>query len=258
MVAIPPLSLSEILSVDFMAHLLFLHGLNPTWINSFINVEWYIADLALFYFTAPIIFKFVKGVKSSIVFLFISVVIAIVFTLITNRVFETMITENALYEMYFHTVCFINQLPVMSIGIVLYFLFEYSKKHVVQWGKLLVSATICIFVVTVIFVILGLNKRVLSSSLIAGLVSGLLFMACYIATNKGFVKFEKFRVLSELGKESFGIYCLHMVLLFWSIHYVSLLNLSANIVFWIGGFVTLVIFSYLIGKLFSVIYAKII
>lgn len=67
-VLIPTFRIFDISIGNYASHALFVNGLNPLWYNSIIGVEWYIADLALFYILTPILRKIITGMKSGIIF----------------------------------------------------------------------------------------------------------------------------------------------------------------------------------------------
>ena len=68
---------------DIGSHVFFLNGLNPYCINTF-HVEWYIADLALFYFLIPVLAIFVNSRKSAFVALVVSIVLSVLVTVLSK------------------------------------------------------------------------------------------------------------------------------------------------------------------------------
>lgn len=62
------------------------------------------------------------------------------------------------------------------------------------------------------FVVLHLNKRYMTSSLIAGLLFGLLFLLCSGIDNKFFAG-RVFKPFIFVGKHSYGIYCFHQIVI---------------------------------------------
>lgn len=113
---IPQLKLINWDPINVLTHILFINGLFPTYINSLMGVEWYIADLALFYLTTPLIWKYARTLKSVVCLLVGAVLINVTFTVITNEVFSTEIASSRWYEMYFHTFCIVNQMPIWLMG----------------------------------------------------------------------------------------------------------------------------------------------
>lgn len=46
---------------DLATHFTFTNGLFPEYTNSIMKVEWYIADLSLFYLIAPVLYRFITS-----------------------------------------------------------------------------------------------------------------------------------------------------------------------------------------------------
>lgn len=66
---------------DIVTHLTFINGFFPTYTNSIMKVEWYIADLAIFYMIVPILYRYIKNLKSAAIAFALSTIINIVFTI---------------------------------------------------------------------------------------------------------------------------------------------------------------------------------
>lgn len=219
---------------DLLAHIFFLNGLYPVWTNSIMGVEWYIADLALFYLLVPLLWKVIKDLRSALIILGGSVVISVFFTVITNRLVDMSVPA---YEMYFHTFCIINQLPVLLMGIVAFYLVEQMK----QGGtlKVLVGTGLAVAVVCLAFILLHLNKRVMTSSMIAGLAFTFLFLISsqLKLTRGGYL-------LQATGRHSFGMYCFHQTVINC---FLVLVSSITSVPIWIGSYAAVALLSYLIG-----------
>nr|WP_231503522.1 acyltransferase [Paenibacillus sp. 1-18] len=61
---------------NIVAHVLFLNGLNPYWINSIIGVEWSIAVECMFYLFVPLLFKLIRSVRHAAWFVMIVLVLS--------------------------------------------------------------------------------------------------------------------------------------------------------------------------------------
>lgn len=62
-VMIPIFKVFNISIGNYISHIAFLNGLNPQWCNGIMGVEWYIADLALFYLMIPCLRKLITNYK---------------------------------------------------------------------------------------------------------------------------------------------------------------------------------------------------
>lgn len=118
---IPTFHAFDISIGNYISHALFVNGLNPLWYNSIIGVEWYIADLALFYILTPDLRKFITGLKSGIVFFFLSIILSSVSLVLANNILAEQIAVDDLFEAYFHIGLILRQLPIMTIGVIFYY-----------------------------------------------------------------------------------------------------------------------------------------
>lgn len=166
-VLLPTVRLIDISAGNYISHILFLNGFVPECSNSILSVEWYIADLAIFYMLCPILKKAVKNLRSSVIAFLLSVCLSSLSLIAFNHFFYELIETDSAYEMYFHTFCFVHQLPVILLGIMLYyFIKQADKKRIIN---MLIVSGIAVAVITAIFETLNLNKRFMTTSLIAGL-----------------------------------------------------------------------------------------
>ena len=221
---------------DFLSHILFLNGLNPVWTNSIMGVEWYIADLALFYLLVPVLWKVIKDLRSAVIVLEGSIILSIAFTVITNQIVDMSVPA---YEMYFHTFCIINQLPVLLMGIVAFYLVEKMKQESHTW-RILAGTGAVVAVFGAAFILLHLNKRVMTSSMIAGFAFTFLFLAC------SQLKLTRGYLLQTIGRHSFGIYCFHQTVINCVLLFVTD---KINLLQWIVCYIGIAVLSFVIGWL---------
>lgn len=158
---------------DLISHILFFNGLNPAWINSIMGTEWYIADLVLFYLMGPVLWRIVKDLRSAVAALAGSIVLSIAFTIIINNIVDMSVPAD---EMYFRTFCIINQLPILLMGIVVFYLVAKMKNGEFSARKVQVRAGIVVAVIVSTFILLDLNKRIMTGSMIAGFAFSFLFL----------------------------------------------------------------------------------
>lgn len=232
---------------NVLAHLFFLNGLFPTYINSIMGVEWYIADLALFYIMVPFLYKYIRSAKSSIIALAATFIVNICFTIITNYCLSSEIQDEIVLEMFFHTFCIINQLPILMMGIVLYYIIEIIDQKRMLRKKILIAYGFFVLIFLLIFMLFRLNKVWITSSFIAGLFLSWLFIFSHSID-----KFNYDGFISKLGKHSYGIYCVHILII--SI-VIDLLHTHQynNIFIWLFVVLCVIIVSYVIGRILEII-----
>ena len=177
-VLIPTFRLFDISIGNYVSHALFVNGLNPLWYNSIIGVEWYIADLALFYIMTPILWKMITGLKPGIIFLCLSIALSSASLVISNSIFSEQIAVNGQFETYFHTGLIIHQLPIMTIGVILYYVVKKIKVGQLNCWKVLAESGVVTVLFSGVFLVLHMDKKYMTNSLIAGLIFGCLFLFC--------------------------------------------------------------------------------
>lgn len=211
-VLIPSFRLFDISIGNYVSHALFVNGLNPLWISGIFGVEWYIADLALFYIMTPILRKIITGLKSGIIFLCVSVVLSSVLLVFANNIFAEQIAADGKFEMYFHTYLILHQIPIVTIGVVLYYLLKKIRAGQLSYRKVLIESGTVTVLILGAFLVLHMNKRYMTSSLVAGLMFGCLFLLCSFINEK-FWKKKAFAPIRYIGKHSYGIYCFHQIII---------------------------------------------
>lgn len=196
----------------YITNYLFLHGFYPWHINAFGN-NWYVGTLAIFIFIAPVCFKIINNIwKAGLAFAFSLIV--------QTMIGQTIATwdlgaDTFVWIGYWEGFSIFKQLPVLFIGIVVYFILFQYKAHLViknffvdKFGKCGAKA---IFYLCFILSGVLIMKEVMSYaniyvfSVTFALIIILLF--CFptrIVSNK---------IYSFIGKYSYGIYLFHPLIL---------------------------------------------
>jgi len=229
---------------DLLTHVLFINGFVPQWTDNIMHVEWYISDLVILYLLCPFLRRYAYSLKTSSILLFFSIIISSLSLIVSNNVFATQIDDIPSWEMYFHTFFFLIQLPVWMLGVVTYYVVK--EKNGVSWKVLLILFVIVI-IINVLFEAFGLNKRFLSSSLIAGLDFTWLFLFCHRL--KRLFHYGVFKPFKWFGIHSYGIYCFHFAVIRTLAFYGLIQTTTTK--GWIVGFFISVLASVLIGYTFE-------
>jgi peptidoglycan/LPS O-acetylase OafA/YrhL len=235
---------------DIVSHFLFLNACSPFFANSVIGIEWYISDLAIFILLTPLIRKYVKTLKRAICFVVLAEIISILFTMITNYIFFSEINNIPRVETWLHTFCIINQIPVLALGILAYYVVVLMKENPQSYRIVFVYACI-VCVITLMFMLFHLNKRIITSSFIAGLNFTMIFLIVELCKafypkirNKCFGMKVIKRLLMLFGKRCYGIYCLHVIVIKKICNYFECTN---TMTIWIAVFILVLFLSLVLG-----------
>ena len=232
-------SIENITVTNIITHILFLNGFNPYYINSILGVEWYLADLAIFYLIAPFLYKIINTLERGILFLILCSFISYYLSSIAMR--HCLIPDNYVWEGYVGTFWFPIQFPVMLIGILLFLI---ERKWILMWGEIKEKRVLsyCILILSIYLIIgqmYGANKIfhmtgvTLWGICFAGVIFSQFFHKCVFIDNK----FWK-----ALGKNSYPIYLVHYLYVYifdkyiqkgqayslgeWALKYLFLLTIS--------------------------------
>lgn len=130
--------------LNVLCHMLFIHGLVPHYIDSIIGVEWYLADLAIFYLLAPFLYKYINSVEKA----FMGLILTMYGYSIAERLIHLNIPvqDSYIYENYFASFWFVRQIPILFCGIILYFLLrsdvldKIKNKKVMSYALLILCS----------------------------------------------------------------------------------------------------------------------
>lgn len=126
-------SLEKVSWLNILSHVLCLHGFYPYYINSIQGVEWYLADLCIFYLLTPFLYKWITSWKRSILFLVAGNAISVLLSYILCGFCP--IKDGYIWKTYVTNFAFFSQLPVWLLGIVLFFVYEEKEKIKTMIGK---------------------------------------------------------------------------------------------------------------------------
>lgn len=189
---------------NIVGHILFLHGFSPYYINSILGVEWYLADYAILILLTPILYKVINNFSRSMAFFVVSS-IGSYFSIILMRNW-TIIPDTYLWDIYIGSFGFLIQLPVIALGIMLYFIINNvsvevncKQKKLLSYA-LLIGAMYCIVIMLAGVSFKGLTIQTVYGGILFFFVLSQAIYACPLIDNCFW---------RTLGKNSYTIYLFH-------------------------------------------------
>lgn len=255
---------------NVLCHLLFIHGFFPHYIDSIIGVEWYLGILVIFYAIAPLLYKYIdtlkKAVTAWIVSLFISPLIQ---SFLRNFIPET--NDAYIYSACIENFSIVAQLPVILIGIILFFVIKEkkTKEQITFEDKVFSYAILVLAVILIVEMAYGKISIPLFSSFT---IYGLFFCLIVYGQNVYPSKLICNSFFCLLGRLSYPIYLFHFFFLWvynkyiaiegsnvcitWGIKYVSVLTVSVFISIFLTKFVDKPLCDWLIKKVETLILSE--
>lgn len=241
---------------NFLSHIFFLHGFFPHYINSIINVEWYIGNLAIFYFIAPLLYKIIDSLEKSVLFTLICIVLCYY---INQFAFSSIpSTEDSyIYSNYIGTFWFFAQLPALALGINIFYILKFHIHEI--HAKKLLSYTLLIFGIIMMWGQANNANHLylISFDMVFGfwwaliIISQSIFHTCLIDNP----------LFRTLGKHSYPIYLFHYFMLYAYERFIPI-NIGSEITAWLIKYLTVtattMVFSLILEKYIDIPLKKII
>lgn len=194
---------------NVLSHVFFVHGLFPHYTDSIIGVEWYLGVLAIFYFLVPILYKYINSLEKSIGLFVISIPICYTVKEIAYRYLPA-VEDTYIYTTYIDTFGIMAQLPVILLGIILYFIMlEFDLQNIKE--KKIISYGLLIFA---LIMILGQAYQKNKLYMINGdTLFGLWFLCIALSQAIWRTPFIDNRIFRTIGKYSYPLYLIHFFLI---------------------------------------------
>jgi len=192
-----------ITNLNILSNITFLHGFNPYWITSLVPGGWSIGVEMAFYLLLPFLFSKIKHINQAFNFLTISLLLQLAFHLALKRI--PLIRDHQLWEDYLF-LYFPSQLPIFSLGIIMYFVVLKNESLAGITGKslLLFSGVLLLDLATGAQLIFPKH-----------IFFGIGFLLFGVALSRYHSSIFVNPVINYIGKISFSMYIVHFAVLHW-------------------------------------------
>jgi peptidoglycan/LPS O-acetylase OafA/YrhL len=183
---------------NIASNFLFVHGVNPYWINSLVPGGWSITIEMMFYLFVPLLVKFINSFSKSLLFLLVT----FAFSVTCNHLLSSAnpIASDYLWQDFLN-IYFINQFPVFACGIVVYFFITEEIRRLSMWQVLTLVA---------LFLLLFISRQPRDLYLVIGVAFGVFLLLLARYEWKIFIN----RFFLFLGKVSFSAYLVHFAVIY--------------------------------------------
>ena len=191
---------------NLVAHVLFVHDLNPYWANSVIGIEWFVGVLALFFLAMPLLFRMIGTLRVALVWLVLAA-IGSAATVHFLSASGSPIPETYLWREYLN-ISLLAQFPVLLVGPVVYFLdrelLSDPRERTVRRRVLLCGIGVILVAATGVLEFLPIPDA---------LIFGLAFGAIVLGVMRWGPSDGGSNALSAFGRASYGMYLFHLLVL---------------------------------------------
>lgn len=198
--------LEKVSWLNIICNLLCIHGFFPYYINS-INLNWFIANIAIWYFIAPLCYKLFNSLEK-IVACLLTFPSVIYILLIWSRG-HSLISNEVIWKDYVDILCFLAEFPVILLGCMIFYLIKEERIiHMHTWMN---YACLFFSVICLAFLCIGSNRFSFFTNVFS---YGICFLFLFLSQVLCPVILLSNSFLATLGKYSFGIYLCHMFVIY--------------------------------------------
>ena len=121
--------LSEVSWLNIACNLLCIHGFFPYYINS-INVNWFIADLVIWYLIAPFVYKKFNSLQKIVSGLLIMVPVVYGLLIVLYKI--PIISSEPIWKDYLFCLSFLPEFPVILLGGIIFWLEKEKRLNMIR------------------------------------------------------------------------------------------------------------------------------
>lgn len=195
-------SVEKISIMNILCHVFMIHGFYPYYINSIQGVEWYLADLFIFYLMTPLLFRWITSLKKAVIWFLFSNICSIAITWILGGFCP--ISDVYIWETYISYFAFFCQFPVWMLGIIIYNLPS-------KFTNAICASVVCLGVSLLLIVRLinGWETEVLAQWCWWAIA----FFLFIVGEKNGKISLMRNRCIEYIGKISYPMFLFHYLII---------------------------------------------
>ncbi len=229
---------------NILSHFTFTHGLYPHYVNSIIGAEWYLGVLAIFYIFAPVLYKIISSLERSILFTLLCIMLSSgINVILYNRIPQ--VEDSYIYWEYLVTFSFFAQLPVLALGINVFYVLKQHTLPELKEKRLLSYTFLAITLMMVWGQANGANRLYgISEDVIFAFWCVILIISQSVVS----IKMIDNVLFQILGRYSYPIYLYHHLCIYFYERYFHF-DAGIKTLSWLIKYIFVIGFSLLIGFL---------
>lgn len=220
---------------NLLSHIFLLHGFFPHYTNSIIGVEWYVGLIVIFYLLAPVVHRFINSIERAVLAFAIGT-----FGCYEINKYASMLAVNMedayIYLNYVGTFWIFAQLPVLLLGIVLYYVVKSNFIENIEHKKMVSISFMIMGIILLAGMMLDQNSLYgFSNVTLFGIAFSLVILSQVLYPWKSICN----KCWKLLGQHSYVIYLMHVLFIHIYLTYFKIT--TENALFnWVVGYIIVV------------------
>ena len=208
-------SVDKVTIMNTIMHVLYLHSFFPYYANSVMWVEWYLGVMVIYMVILPILCKYIRQRKEAVRWGVVFIVISILDTCLLSL--WNPLKDEYIWNGWVYTYSFILHVPALAVGVLLYYLEDLHLKR--KYSRIICGISIVSYIVLSYLSAYGETIRFIKIAKTSGFTLVFLFFILGVRKSDNIIFHN--RIWQMIGRNSYGIYLLHFLLIFVCAHFIS-------------------------------------
>lgn len=201
--------------MNTIMHLLYLHSFFPYYVNSIMWVEWYLGVMVIYTAILPVLCKYIRQRKDAVRCGALFVVISFLGTFLLSLL--SPLKDAYIWNGWVYTYSFVLHMPALGAGILLYYLEGLHLKR--NYSRIICSISIVSYITLSYLFAYGETIQFIKIVKTSGFTFVFLLFILGVRKSDNIVFHN--RIWQMIGRNSYGIYLVHFLLIFVCAHFIS-------------------------------------